>query len=655
MSLENARRKKMLVLAWLLTALGCHGGGHAAGSGAGSTVAGIAVAQTVGSFVSVTPLAEARVFHTATLLQNGTVLVVGGQNGAQTVSSTSEIFDPATGRTRPGPLLNTARMHHAAVLLPTGRVLVAGGQSNVQGLDALASIEVYDPVLGTWTLGAPLREARSGPAAALANGAAGPDVMIAGGASFQGGTWVSSRTAEVYNVSAGTVVSLPAAMAQPRFDARAIALSNGAALVQGGYAALSPSGVPAPSCEVFSGATSLFAPVGTIANRAENALVDRNGSIFALGGTDGVSLLASVEEWNGQTWLPAAPLATARRGASASSVWPGILVAGGFGAGGALASCELVPGATNGLAPSLGVARGYHTATTLSTGAVVVAGGTDGQSILSSIEVWSPTGVAVAGAMPPSGVRVPGGSITSVLPQPLAASSVGVTGLMPSSGGPGCSLVITGIGFDPNAANDIVTVDGTLATVLSVNLANPLAETLTVTVPAAALTGPVVVSVNGVSSPQNPVFTVLGAGFSSPPSVLFVLPSTASAFVPVSITGQNFGPLPTVTFNGVPAVGIVSLSTKTLPLDRAGERARRARPARRDDGPHDRLRPGPAVERLQLHRAVSRTRKADNAGTQSAQSFAEKRSFLAPLRVSANLCASALIFVARTETSVVRH
>jgi hypothetical protein len=126
--------------------------------------------------------------------------------------------------------------------------------------------------------------------------------------------------------------------------------------------------------------------------------------------------------------------------------------------------------------------------------------------------------------------------------------------------------VITGIGFDPNPANDVVSVAGVLATVLSVNLANPLAETLTATVPQAALTGPVVVSVNGIASPQNPVFTVLGAGFSSPPSVLFVVPSTASTFVPVSITGQNFGPTPTVTFNGVPAVGIVSLGTKTLPL-----------------------------------------------------------------------------------------
>jgi hypothetical protein len=65
---------------------------------------------------------DTHVFHTATRLPNGRVLLVGG--GA---SLDSELYDPAWGTWTPGPALDAARVHHGAALLADGAVLVIGG------------------------------------------------------------------------------------------------------------------------------------------------------------------------------------------------------------------------------------------------------------------------------------------------------------------------------------------------------------------------------------------------------------------------------------------------------------------------------------------------------------------------------------------------
>src|SRR5947209_14640774 len=76
----------------------------------------------------------ARFYHTATLLQNGKVLVAGGFDGSRYISS-AELYDPASARwTRTGAL-STSRGVHTATLLPNGKVLVAGGVYNSQYYD----------------------------------------------------------------------------------------------------------------------------------------------------------------------------------------------------------------------------------------------------------------------------------------------------------------------------------------------------------------------------------------------------------------------------------------------------------------------------------------------------------------------------------------
>src|SRR5437773_6217092 len=85
-------------------------------------------------------LNTARYWHTATLLQNGRVLVAAGSDNTFQVSASAELYHPASGTWTATGSLNTARDHHTATLLQNGMVLVAGGQ--VGNDNALASAEL---------------------------------------------------------------------------------------------------------------------------------------------------------------------------------------------------------------------------------------------------------------------------------------------------------------------------------------------------------------------------------------------------------------------------------------------------------------------------------------------------------------------------------
>ena len=98
-------------------------------------------------FTSTGSMITGRQWHTATVLNNGKLLVVGGLNNGQSLAS-AELYDPTTGAFTATGSLNTGRYLHSATLLNDGTVLIAGG---INVVTSLASAEVYNPATGTFS------------------------------------------------------------------------------------------------------------------------------------------------------------------------------------------------------------------------------------------------------------------------------------------------------------------------------------------------------------------------------------------------------------------------------------------------------------------------------------------------------------------------
>jgi Galactose oxidase, central domain len=97
-------------------------------------------------WTQISALRQPRADATATLLQDGTILVVGGAvDSARTPAGDAEVYNPITRETT-SYALGTARRRHSATLLPDGRVLVVGGIGSDKM--PLSSVELFVPGVG---------------------------------------------------------------------------------------------------------------------------------------------------------------------------------------------------------------------------------------------------------------------------------------------------------------------------------------------------------------------------------------------------------------------------------------------------------------------------------------------------------------------------
>jgi hypothetical protein len=115
-----------------------------------------------GTFSATGSMADPRLWHTATALPDGRVLIVGGTTNTDLMTSgqtadpttrSAEVYDPATGTFAPTGAPIAPRMGHAAVALQDGRVLISGGLDTDQATPQsfATSAEIYDPATGTFT------------------------------------------------------------------------------------------------------------------------------------------------------------------------------------------------------------------------------------------------------------------------------------------------------------------------------------------------------------------------------------------------------------------------------------------------------------------------------------------------------------------------
>ena len=111
-------------------------------------------------------LPGATVAHSATVLQNGDVLVLGGYGklfGRLLMAATlARIYEPDNNNWRVlKSSLRTGRLGHAAIRMTDGRVLIIGGRG--QNSHALKSIEIFDPNSEQFQAIASLRYGRARP------------------------------------------------------------------------------------------------------------------------------------------------------------------------------------------------------------------------------------------------------------------------------------------------------------------------------------------------------------------------------------------------------------------------------------------------------------------------------------------------------------
>ena len=368
-------------------------------------------------------LNEARSGHTATLLPNGQVLVVGGEsnvldrNGYSTHLDSAELYDPISGKWRFTGRLHHPRSGHSATLLRDGRVLVVGG-NHTEGLEDMdpepANAEIFDPQTAAWTMTGDTR-ALGLPADSklLADGR----VLVTGN-SLMGSNVVSVN---VYDPAADTWIS--SSFNFVGYGSAAKILADGRILLAGGSS-------PGPywlTWDPVRSAAALYDPLaGTVTKTG--SLNDRRawpvssllpgGEVLVAGGyvvdeANGVppTTVRSAERYDPASgaWTRTGDLNTAREAATASFLPNGdVLVAGGYNWDAAedaydyqlnvLSSAERYNAGTGQwqLAGNLISARVGHTATVFPDGRVLIAGGNIPASRPNANGLFTPTQLATA-------------------------------------------------------------------------------------------------------------------------------------------------------------------------------------------------------------------------------------------------------------------
>ena len=262
-----------------------------------STSVAIGPIRHAGTFSPVGKLNEARTRHTATLLQTGKVLIIGGvnmvgMNGELSLDST-ELYDPEIGKFVVSGNLPEARYNHTATLLTNGKVLVTGGLSSSQkkrkrkkhdSSELLSSAVIYDPANGNFTPTGSMNFMRVRHSATLLKN--GKMLVIGGSSRNAQGDSVVLGSTELYDPATGTFTASGNLLTQ-RTGHTATLLPNGKVLVAGGSSDSrgAPAAAFAVGAELYDPDTGQFSPTGNLTNMRydETATLSLDGKVLILG------------------------------------------------------------------------------------------------------------------------------------------------------------------------------------------------------------------------------------------------------------------------------------------------------------------------------------------------------------------------------------
>ena len=235
-------------------------------------------AKEEGSLTAVGKMHELRGSHTATLLPNGKVLVAGGFKKDRTYSQiyfkSAELFDPRTQIFELTGNLNASRCGHTATLLANGKVLIVGGGDD----RPLSSAEIYDPQTERFTSVGEMAVPRQGHTATL---------LTDGNVLIVGGTQDAYHGAELFNAKTMRFEStgLPRFI---RLAHSATLLPDGRVLVVGGAVNEERGHKVLQSAEIYDPKKREFAATGkmSMVRYKHAAAMLPDGSVFIIGGSD---------------------------------------------------------------------------------------------------------------------------------------------------------------------------------------------------------------------------------------------------------------------------------------------------------------------------------------------------------------------------------
>ncbi len=237
----------------------------------------------------------------------------------------------------------------------------------------------------------------------------GPRRLLAAAAATAaaiGGGAVLVAAAPVGAATVGTFTST-GALATARADTQATVLTNGKVLVAAGLSGSGATAAPTASAESYDPTAETWSSAGSLTTARYDATTTLlpNGQVLVAGGLTGATApfgatnTAELYNPSSNTWSAAAAMTTARFGASATLLSNGsVLVAGGDTGNSTTATAtntaELYNPSTNSwsAAGSLTTARAFASSTALSNGNFLVAGGEDGAgNAIATAEQYNPS------------------------------------------------------------------------------------------------------------------------------------------------------------------------------------------------------------------------------------------------------------------------